>query len=286
MPTASCSLSGLTVLAFESRRATEMAELIRRFGGDADQRAVDARGAARDQPRGARAAAPPRSGRDRCRHPAHRRRHAHAGRRAGAALPARALRRAARRDDRRRARPQAGGGAARARTHADATRARAEYLARAAGDARLRALRARQARRRAGIRPSPTPSCSTACASAARRSCAYRSIAGTTPTIRARCATASRSSPPARSTSRCSPAPARSTTSSRPPRSSAPGRRCCGAAGERVVIASIGPVCSEAMQAHGLPVDLEPEHPKMGIWSMRWRSAAARWSGRARNARG
>ncbi|MGE0519158.1 MAG: uroporphyrinogen-III synthase [Candidatus Binatia bacterium] len=36
------------------------------------------------------------------------------------------------------------------------------------------------------------------------------------------------------------------------------------AASRRVVFASIGPVCSEAMQAHGLPVDLEPEHPKMG----------------------
>lgn len=36
------------------------------------------------------------------------------------------------------------------------------------------------------------------------------------------------------------------------------------AAAARVVFASIGPVCSEAMQAHGLPVDLEPEHPKMG----------------------
>ncbi len=31
-----------------------------------------------------------------------------------------------------------------------------------------------------------------------------------------------------------------------------------------VVVASIGPVCSEALRAHGLPVDLEPEHPKMG----------------------
>jgi uroporphyrinogen-III synthase len=30
------------------------------------------------------------------------------------------------------------------------------------------------------------------------------------------------------------------------------------------VLASIGPLCSEAMEAHGLPVDLEPEHPKMG----------------------
>jgi uroporphyrinogen-III synthase len=32
----------------------------------------------------------------------------------------------------------------------------------------------------------------------------------------------------------------------------------------RVAVASIGPVCSEALAAHGLPVDLEPEHPKMG----------------------
>lgn len=35
-------------------------------------------------------------------------------------------------------------------------------------------------------------------------------------------------------------------------------------AARRAVFASIGPVCSEAMQAHGLPIDLEPEHPKMG----------------------
>jgi len=36
------------------------------------------------------------------------------------------------------------------------------------------------------------------------------------------------------------------------------------AAAARVVYASIGPVCSEALLAHGLPVDLEPPHPKMG----------------------
>lgn len=36
------------------------------------------------------------------------------------------------------------------------------------------------------------------------------------------------------------------------------------AATRRVVFASIGPVCSEALLAHGLPVDLEPEHPRMG----------------------
>jgi len=33
---------------------------------------------------------------------------------------------------------------------------------------------------------------------------------------------------------------------------------------QRCVVASIGPVCSEGLRAHGLPVDLEPEHPKMG----------------------
>lgn len=32
----------------------------------------------------------------------------------------------------------------------------------------------------------------------------------------------------------------------------------------RGVIASIGPVCSEALRADGLPPDLEPEHPRMG----------------------
>ncbi len=32
----------------------------------------------------------------------------------------------------------------------------------------------------------------------------------------------------------------------------------------RVVIASVGPVCSEALEQFGLKADLEPEHPKMG----------------------
>ena len=31
-----------------------------------------------------------------------------------------------------------------------------------------------------------------------------------------------------------------------------------------VVVASIGPVCSDTLRRHGLPVDLEPDHPKMG----------------------
>jgi uroporphyrinogen-III synthase len=32
----------------------------------------------------------------------------------------------------------------------------------------------------------------------------------------------------------------------------------------RVLIASIGPICSEALQSNGIAVDLEPDHPKMG----------------------
>ncbi len=34
---------------------------------------------------------------------------------------------------------------------------------------------------------------------------------------------------------------------------------------ERVVTASIGPTASERLRSYGLPVDLEPSHPKMGI---------------------
>lgn len=33
---------------------------------------------------------------------------------------------------------------------------------------------------------------------------------------------------------------------------------------ERVLVASVGPVTTEVLQSHGLPADLEPEHPKMG----------------------
>jgi uroporphyrinogen-III synthase len=33
----------------------------------------------------------------------------------------------------------------------------------------------------------------------------------------------------------------------------------------RVVVGSIGPMTSEALRQNGLPVDFEPEHPKMGF---------------------
>ncbi|SRR5579883_1454014 len=33
----------------------------------------------------------------------------------------------------------------------------------------------------------------------------------------------------------------------------------------RIVVGSIGPMTSEALRQHGLPVDFEPEHPKMGF---------------------
>ncbi len=36
------------------------------------------------------------------------------------------------------------------------------------------------------------------------------------------------------------------------------------AAVRRVLVASIGPICSDAVRRHGMPVDVEPEHPKMG----------------------
>lgn len=37
---------------------------------------------------------------------------------------------------------------------------------------------------------------------------------------------------------------------------------------ERTVVASIGPLCSEEIQKHGLSVDMEPSHPKMGFLVM------------------
>ncbi len=42
----------------------------------------------------------------------------------------------------------------------------------------------------------------------------------------------------------------------------------------KVVVASIGPTTTEALRAHGLPVDVEPDHPKMGHLIM---ALAARW---------
>ncbi len=36
------------------------------------------------------------------------------------------------------------------------------------------------------------------------------------------------------------------------------------AAVKRMVVASVGPTASERLRSHGLPVDLEPSHPKMG----------------------
>jgi uroporphyrinogen-III synthase len=32
----------------------------------------------------------------------------------------------------------------------------------------------------------------------------------------------------------------------------------------RTVVGSVGPTTSETLREHGLPVDIEPEHPKMG----------------------
>ena len=48
-------------------------------------------------------------------------------------------------------------------------------------------------------------------------------------------------------------------------------------AASRTVVGSIGPVCSEALRRHKLPVDLEPEHPKMGhlVVAIARRSATA-----------
>lgn len=40
--------------------------------------------------------------------------------------------------------------------------------------------------------------------------------------------------------------------------------RLCAALAQSVVVGSIGPTTSASLRAHGLPVDVEPEHPKSG----------------------
>ena len=46
----------------------------------------------------------------------------------------------------------------------------------------------------------------------------------------------------------------------------------------RTIIASIGPTTSENLRSHGLPVDIEPDHPKLGhlvaALAARWRDTA------------
>jgi uroporphyrinogen-III synthase len=32
----------------------------------------------------------------------------------------------------------------------------------------------------------------------------------------------------------------------------------------RLVVASVGPICSDALREHGVPPDVQPEHPKLG----------------------
>ena len=43
-----------------------------------------------------------------------------------------------------------------------------------------------------------------------------------------------------------------------------------------MVVGSVGPTTTETLRAHGLPVDVEPDHPKMGHLVA---ALAARWRG-------
>jgi len=42
------------------------------------------------------------------------------------------------------------------------------------------------------------------------------------------------------------------------------GEKLGAALAKNIVVASIGPVCTEALGHFGLAADIEPEHPKMG----------------------
>jgi uroporphyrinogen decarboxylase len=53
--------------------------------------------------------------------------------------------------------------------------------------------------------------------------------------------------------------------------------------GQHVIVGSVGPTTSEALRDHALPVDIEPEHPKMGHLVT---TVAARWQDMAKVAGG
>lgn len=57
------------------------------------------------------------------------------------------------------------------------------------------------------------------------------------------------------------------------------GRDLRSALADRVVIGSVGPSTSEILRSHGLPVDIEPDHPKSGhlvaAVAARWKSSLA-----------
>ena len=76
----SLPLAGLTILSFESRRAAEMAELIRRHGGEPVSAPSMREVPIGENPDAIDFLRAPGARRDRRRHPSHRRRDAHAGR--------------------------------------------------------------------------------------------------------------------------------------------------------------------------------------------------------------
>ena len=50
----------------------------------------------------------------------------------------------------------------------------------------------------------------------------------------------------------------------------------------RTVVSAVGPIVAERLRSHGLPVDFEPSHPKMGLHVKETSEQAARLLGRKR----
>ena len=245
-------LAGLTVVAFESRRATEMAELIAHHGGARGVRAVDARGAARRRTPDALALGGALlAGRSTCTSclTGVGTRALLRARRASAARSSDVVARCSARTTIVARGPKPVAALRELGLVPRCRRAGAEHLARAARDARRALPGRRPPRRRAGVRRARTSSCWRRSRSAAPRCCACRSIAGRCRSTRA----APRGRRAARRRRRGRPRlhqrePGRRTSSS----IAARGGRRAGVPRARSragVVASIGPTCSEALRA-------------------------------------
>ena len=164
----------------------------------------------------------------------------------------------------RRPRAQAGGGAPRAEGPGRPPGSRAQHLARDAGHPRRPAAGRRPPGRRPGVRQAEPRADRGARSGAGPSSRGCRSTAGPCPRIPARSARRSPRSPRAGSGAVLFTAAQQVVhlLQVAPRRSARRDLRV--ALGRDTVVGSIGPTTSETLREHGLPVDIEPEHPKMG----------------------
>ena len=260
----SAPLAGLRVAVFESRMAGPTADLIAKHGGIPLSAPALREVPLGDSPEVTAFAEQLTAGRVRRRHLRDRSRRPVPGPGDRDADAARDLARSTRADAGRRARAQAGGGLTRAAGSGRRARANAQHLARDTGRCSTPICRSPACGLPSRSTASRASSWSRAWSSAGPPSPAYRSTAGPYPRTSGPCARPLARSLRDGSASPSSRRPSKSSTCFWSPRADAREADLRAAFGKHTVVGSIGPTTSETLRAHDLPVDIEPEHPKLG----------------------